>query len=46
MIILSDSRERILNSRDPNHVPKIPLKNLFRVKLLTGKTFMLCICNR
>jgi len=27
MIILSDSRDRIFNSSDPNRVPKTPLKN-------------------
>ena len=29
MIIFSDSRDPINNSRDPNRVPKMPLKNLF-----------------
>ena len=27
MIIFSDSRDPIFNSRDPNRVPKTPLKN-------------------
>jgi len=28
MMILSDSRERIVNSKDPNRVPKTSLKTL------------------
>jgi len=28
MLIVSDSRDPIFNSRDPNRVPKTPLKNL------------------
>jgi len=28
MLIFSDSRDRIFNSRDPNRVPKTPLKKL------------------
>jgi len=33
MIILSDSRDPIFDSRDPNRVPKTPKKPWFRVYL-------------
>jgi len=34
MVIFSDLRDPILNSRDPNRVPKTPLKKLSKCVLL------------
>jgi len=35
MIIFSDSRDPIFNSRDPNGVPKTPLKNVVTLNLMS-----------
>jgi len=33
LIIFSDSRDPIFNSRDPNRFPKTPLKNIFNLNM-------------